>query len=179
MSPAIIDLLLSDPTYGTCSKPQSQAGRAHAQPRARRRIPVDVLEKDEQFEVLADVPGVQKAAISLAIDHHTLTISVSHPDVTSATPATPAVDTLAAAEAAPVTADAASGPDAAVAAAEVEKAAEPKVLRRERAQRFAARSLQFPEAADLEAAQAECEAGVLRVSIPKKALPQPSRIRVA
>eukprot|EP00892_Ulva_mutabilis_P012861 jgi/Ulvmu1/9948/UM058_0031.1 len=172
-SPMVFDMLFADPAF-VCGP---KAWSARAQP--RRHIPVDITEKDGEFEVVADVPGVQKGAINLAIDHHTLTISVSHPDDTSATDTEGAAQPSAAA-----TTTAEEGQDAEARAHaksdKPEKAGEePKVLRRERTQRFAERSLKFPETADLEAAKAECEGGVLRVSIPKKALPQPSRIRIA
>ena len=146
------------------------------------------LQKECEFEVLADVPGVQKSDINLAIEKGTLTISISDPGATTASPAAsaPTADGQSAAD--KKTADGAS-PSAAAGAqsaegqeakeAEEEAAHGLKVLRRERRRVFAARALKFPDIADLEGARAECEGGVLRVRIPKKAAVQPSRIAIA
>ena len=143
------------------------------------------LQKECEFEVLADVPGVQKGDINLAIDKGTLTISVSPTPTTPGSPpaASPtadgqaADDGTAAGDAAPTAVAGAEGPQAKT--ADEEAACGPKVLRRERRRVFAARALKFPDIADLEGARAECEGGVLRVRIPKKAAAQPSRIAIA
>eukprot|EP00892_Ulva_mutabilis_P011586 jgi/Ulvmu1/87/UM001_0090.1 len=172
-SPMMFDMLFAHPALACGPK----ARGARAQP--RRHIPVDIVEKDGEFEVLADVPGVQKGAINLAIDDHTLTISVSHPDNTSATPAKGEAQPAAAPTTTAEEATDAKAPAQSNKAGEKAADLQPKVLRRERMQCFAERSLKFPETADLEAAKAECEGGVLRVSIPKKALPQPARIPIA
>ena len=146
------------------------------------------VQKEGEFEVVADVPGVQKGDINLAIDKDTLTISVSPPSATPATPpaSSPTPDGQAAADektsggaspSAPSGAQGAGGPEAKE--AKEQAACGPKVLRRERMRVFAERALKFPDTAQLEGAKAECEGGVLRVRIPKKAAPQPSRIAIA
>ena len=146
------------------------------------------MQKEGEFEVLADVPGVQKGDINLAVDRDTLTISVSPPNATPATPpaASPTADGQTAANektedgASPSAAAGAQGPEGPEAKeAKEEAACGPKVLRKERRRVFAARALKFPDTAELEGARAECEGGVLRVCIPKKAAAQPSRIPIA
>ena len=138
--------------------------------------------------VLADVPGVQKGDINLAIDKGTLTISVSPTPTTPGSPpaASPtadgqaAADETAAGDAAPSAVAGAEGAEGLEAkTADEEAACGSKVLRRERKRVFTERALKFPDTAELEGARAECEGGVLRVRIPKKAAPQPSRIPIA
>ena len=129
------------------------------------------MQKEPEFEIVADVPGVAKEAIHLDIDKDTLTLSVKQPDDKSpgadAPAATPG-DTNPAAE---------GGEQAAAQATEAP--AQPKVLRRERVQRYAKRALKLPETADLGQARAQCVAGVLTVTVPKRALPSPHRIPIA
>lgn len=41
-----------------------------------RYMPLDIVEKDETFEVAADIPGVQKENISISVEQDVLRISV-------------------------------------------------------------------------------------------------------
>lgn len=130
------------------------------------------MQKEAEFEILADIPGVQKSAVQLDVDKDILTLSISGPNDTPAEPAAPATDAEAPTAEAPAAEAAAEG-------TETQAHTQPQVLRQERTQRHAKRSLRLPETADLLQAQATCESGVLTVRVPKKALPSPQRITIA
>eukprot|EP00892_Ulva_mutabilis_P002666 jgi/Ulvmu1/123/UM001_0127.1 len=144
----------------------------------KRNIPVDVFKNDEDFVVFADVPGVQKSAINLNVERTTVTISVP-----GSAPNIAALDALAVSGRnvvdKPEIPDNVTSAKNATAMGTAEEACSVKVLQRERAQQFKQRVLKFPETASLAEAKAECKGGVLRVSIPKKALPQPCTISIA
>lgn len=130
------------------------------------------MQKEAEFEILADIPGVQKSAVQLDVDKDILTLSISGPNDMPAEPAAPATDAEAPTTEAPAAEAAAEG-------METQAHTQPQVLRQERTQRYAKRSLRLPETADLLQAQATCESGVLTVRVPKKALPSPQRITIA
>ena len=113
------------------------------------------MQDDGQFEIKADVPGIDKRDIRVSVDGDALTLSVEH---------------SAATDGATTDGGESAGEGAEPAAAEgtVEKTSGRVLHRQERTFEYDNRVIRMPDSADMEQVDAQCADGVLTVTIPKK-----------
>lgn len=113
------------------------------------------MQDDDQFQIKADVPGIDKNDIRVSVDGDALTLSVEHTSTTEET-ITDGPESESAGEG-----------EAAAVEGKVEKSS--RVLhRQERTFEYDNRVVRMPDSADMEQVDAQCADGVLTVTIPKK-----------
>lgn len=121
-----------------------------------RSFKFDVREAGNTYVVEADLPGLSKDAIKIEIDGAQVSISAQY--------AADQVDTAAAAG----TVDKSGAASAAGSASTGGEAGQTRVVYRERSTGAVARSFELPAEIDQDAASAQYEDGVLRLTLPKK-----------
>ena len=143
--------MLDDFLGGFLVRPVSAAPAA-----AAHGFKFDVREAGNTYVVEADLPGLSKDAIKIEIDGAQVSISAQY--------AAYQVDTAAAAG----TVDKSGAASAAGSASTGGEAGQTRVVYRERSTGAVARSFELPAEIDQDAASAQYEDGVLRLTLPKK-----------
>ncbi|KAK9808901.1 hypothetical protein WJX72_006071 [[Myrmecia] bisecta] len=150
-------------------EPPRRAGRGKGGQRRRRNrhrfIPLDLIEADDHYEILADIPGADKNQIQVQTNGDLLTIGVE-PEKEPEQP-----------QEAQAQEGAAKAQEGKEAPKEQPAQGEAKLVyhRHERRHDWVHRSIRMPEDADLDHVKAKYENGVLKLTIPKNAEAQKSR----
>ncbi|MEL7265554.1 MAG: Hsp20/alpha crystallin family protein [Planctomycetota bacterium] len=151
--------------HGGCKTSQAETD-------ATIRMEIDVLETDDAFSVIGDLPGVDPQSINVEVDEDRLVISAlrkrrsaSHDGASS----THEDDNLPNVD---------SDSTETHQNESVDPTASTTWHRRERLHGTYRRTVSLPKTVDKDAIQANFESGVLTVSLPKRPEPQPRKVHV-